>query len=448
MHSVGPSLALGRQCWQRAAFVFLAYKLSLKSRQHPPHIYSLSKVDCVEMRAHGVPAVAKAEKGVTCPPGSAAPKVAIPCVTMDIATTDGAAAAPAAMVAPAPNAGGWGVGGMRVVYCEATGGLGNQLFLAAAALAYARRTGREVRFRRTWPNPPRAPTAQENAMRYLFPQAAAGGTIQLMPGPGGSVMWPPSAQPGGSMAGAGPGWAVAPLAAPVAPPRGTFWHTIFIGLRQVGEAEWESAEKNLRSVEDFEAGYREIKPHPDLPSLLLKGYYQSPRYFNLAALRAQLFPASLWSYAYDLVREATSGVAVAFMHFRRGDYRNTPSVHNILSVGWYERASEEFKATVPFLIFAEPDEEKGVRADLAASRTLSKRVFYWVDHRIPDYLQLLMMAQCQLGGIVANSSFSAWAAYLLQPTATPIVAPTKWFANKSLALAADLALPSWTRIDN
>jgi len=55
-----------------------------------------------------------------------------------------------------------------------------------------------------------------------------------------------------------------------------------------------------------------------------------------------------------------------------------------------------------------------------------------------------MMAQCGEGGIVANSSFSAWAAYL-QPSCNTIVAPKQWFAIAKEALAADLCLPHWIR---
>lgn len=205
---------------------------------------------------------------------------------------------------------------------------------------------------------------------------------------------------------------------------------------------------------DYQPGYHALPDHKDdakdgkgVGNVQLFGYFQSPRYFDLAAVRDAMFPAALRLYAEQLLKESkgVNGGGVAFMHFRRGNYKGLQHVHNVLPLSYYEAASGEFGQHVRFMVFAEAEDAADIQQEIKQSAILSRRECVFVDSRIPDYLQLLMMAQCADGGIVANSSFSVWAAYL-QPACNTVVAPQKWFTKPDEAAAADLCLPHWIRL--
>jgi FkbM family methyltransferase len=280
------------------------------------------------------------------------------------------------------NGGNGGGGGW--VYSEVMGGLGNQLYMIAAALEYGLLTGRSCVFRRKW------------------------ATVELRP---------------------------------------PYWASLFMDLPQLSDQQWESKTKNAVPYVDLKPGYRTIPDYKDKPDVLVGGYFQSPKYFDLLRVKDRLFPKPLQTYAQRILQDTLSGfsASVAFMHFRRGDYKGLQHAHNILPMSYYERASGEFASNIRFLVFAEAEDMQAIQKEIAQSAVLSKRHIMYVDVRIPDYIQLLMMAHCPEGGIVANSSFSAWAAYL-HPISNTIVAPTKWFANQQESTLADLCLPSWIRI--
>lgn len=272
----------------------------------------------------------------------------------------------------------------KIVFCEGVGGLGNQLFLIAAALSYAERTKRTCVFRRTWP------------IRSDIKSTST-------------------------------------------PARDTYWHNLFINLPQTTL----TGLPGMDQYADWKPGFRAIPDLSDKKIVQLCGHFQSPKYFNLDKLKDLLFPKQLFNYAKTLLPPTS----FAFMHFRRGDYKHLQFCHNVLPLSYYEQASGLFSEHVKFLVFAEEEDMTTIQKEIAASPILSKRTIEFIDTKIPDYLQMLMMAQCPEGGIVANSSFSAWAAYL-QPTYNTIVAPTKWFTKPEEAKVADLHLPHWKRITN
>jgi hypothetical protein len=222
-------------------------------------------------------------------------------------------------------------------------------------------------------------------------------------------------------------------------PRSNHWHTLFMSLPQL---ESFSNVKMDTVHTDNDPGFRPIPDYNGKSNVLIQGYYQSPHYFDLAKIVDRLFPPAIRSYANRLLPPITS---LAFMHIRRGDYKHLTYFHNILPVSYYEQASGHFADHVHFLIFVEEEDVAAVRKEVHNSPVLSKRLTTFIDTKIPDYLQLLMMANCTAGGITANSSFSAWAAYL-HPKHNTIVAPKQWFADTIANRLADLALPHWTRI--
>jgi hypothetical protein len=70
----------------------------------------------------------------------------------------------------------------------------------------------------------------------------------------------------------------------------------------------------------------------------------------------------------------------------------------------------------------------------------------WIDNKLMSAAETLQLFRRCDGYIIANSSFSWWAA-MLSHTINPIViAPTKWFRN--LEDPVDLIPPSWLRVNS
>jgi hypothetical protein len=160
----------------------------------------------------------------------------------------------------------------------------------------------------------------------------------------------------------------------------------------------------------------------------LDGYYQSPRYFSELrpillkeyTLKAALPPAAS---AYQAKLRATASVSI---HVRRGDYATNPRVKKefgLCSIEYYTKAIEHIKATVPdptFFIFS--DDIPWVQEHLPLGYT----AVYVEGADLTDAIELSLMSQCQ-HNIIANSSFSWWAAWLNQNPAKHVVTPTPWF---------------------
>lgn len=176
----------------------------------------------------------------------------------------------------------------------------------------------------------------------------------------------------------------------------------------------------------------------------LTGYWQSPKYFDAYAedirklFSCQLSSTPTVKELQDYV-ESRPTVAV---HLRRGDYTSPKNLqkHGILPVEYYESAKarmEEFAPGCQYLVFSDDQAE-------------ARRIFsHWRHCRIAppqDHMDdLMLMRRCH-HAIIANSSFSWWGAWLGQREDRHVIAPHQWFARGSAALFSveDLFPLSWT----
>lgn len=128
------------------------------------------------------------------------------------------------------------------------------------------------------------------------------------------------------------------------------------------------------------------------------------------------------------------------LHVRRGDYINNSFYTNLSETEYYDDAIDLFP-DAKFLVFC-ADRQSGSNdnADMewCKKRFKGKRfAFYQGADEIKDFN---MMAGCTGGHIIANSSFSWWAAYV---SGNKTVAPSKWFTDPN----RKMPLPdSWIKI--
>jgi len=165
--------------------------------------------------------------------------------------------------------------------------------------------------------------------------------------------------------------------------------------------------------------------------IYLSGYWQSEKYFlNVSdALRKMITPSKpLDPKNADLVSTVQSCDSVA-VHIRRSDYTQT-GFFKTMDLDYYRRAFEAIgkKISNPrYFIFS--DDIAWSRQQLSDLKDVT-----FVDHNKGDhsFKDLLVMSACR-NQVIANSTFSWWAAWLNPSANKTVIAPQTWFHNTWLA---------------
>ena len=185
-------------------------------------------------------------------------------------------------------------------------------------------------------------------------------------------------------------------------------------------------------IGQFENQVREL---PD--DVFLDGYWQSESYFAGIhdILRDEYSPLIPMSAEDESTAGQMNRCQSISLHIRRGDYvTNTAAnaMHGMCDLDYYERAIRYMaeKLTEPaFFVFS--DDMQWVQENL-----LIDFPYYHVKHNstATDFQDLRLMSLCQ-HHIVANSSFSWWAAWLNPSAEKMVVRPKTWFVGLPQASA-------------
>ncbi len=178
---------------------------------------------------------------------------------------------------------------------------------------------------------------------------------------------------------------------------------------------------------------------------VLFGYFQSHRYFQdisekLGSELNGLFADSAVSHRiHDELRHPNS-VAV---HVRRGDYLDHPGLA-ICDEAYHRRAMDLMRKLVSnprFHIFSDdrewclrtftdPDTEVRDSGELAANPLHDLRLMSLASHHI-----------------IANSTYSWWAAWLGRKAGQRVIMPSRWNTGDCLVPINEKAMPDWLTID-
>lgn len=182
----------------------------------------------------------------------------------------------------------------------------------------------------------------------------------------------------------------------------------------------------------------------------LDGCWESWRYFEAIAgtLREDFQLATpLSAEARGLLEEQRSSETVS-VHVRRGDFVSDPrtrSIHGVLALDYYSRAIallRERLVAPRFLVFSDDPEwcrrEFAGMPDLLVPASCGK---------LPVHEDLFLMSQCQ-HHIIANSTFSWWAAWLGKNPARLVIAPSNFRTAFSDQQREDLYPAEWLPIEN
>lgn len=222
--------------------------------------------------------------------------------------------------------------------------------------------------------------------------------------------------------------------------------TVFVGSRSFLEKVRDNiAPYHLRKVfrEKHFHFYRNFFKLPN--GIYLKGYWQSEQYFSPAAdtIRREL---QLKEPLIQKVARFGQGLAKmnsVSVHVRRGDYTNPEvlRVHGVLPASYYDKAVSTFLQSDPsvsFFVFT--DDPDWVKANIR----IKNAHFVSGSESTTHYEDFYLMSKCR-HHIIANSSFSWWAAWLNNNPDKKVVAPRQWF-NEGPKDTQDLIPRGWTAL--
>ena len=203
----------------------------------------------------------------------------------------------------------------------------------------------------------------------------------------------------------------------------------------------------LVRVDDRQSGYDEAVFRLVTPTLLA-GYWQSPSYFEAVAaqVRSIVSHAAIACVRDCPLLDRIRGTDSVCVHVRRGDLVSNPEYASTYCV----QPSEYFAAALSRLpepagtrhYFVFSDDRKWPRDHLPLD---ADHVTYVCELGERDpWEDLALMMSCK-HFVIANSTFSWWAAWLGSSVDKCVVAPRRWLRNR-LEPPQDLIPPEWKLI--
>ena len=183
-------------------------------------------------------------------------------------------------------------------------------------------------------------------------------------------------------------------------------------------------------------------PHP----VYLTGFFQSYWYFEDIKLEIKerfRFTKPLGE-ANESIASVIKELDFVSIHIRRGDYiywNNLDASHVLCGMDYYEKALGLIRQKVKDCkIFVFTDDAEWVKTNLAFEYTLIEG-----NTGKNSWKDMYLMSLCKRN-IIANSTFSWWAAWLNSFDEKIVVAPKKWYGNKTNEEFRELCPPEWLRI--
>lgn len=191
---------------------------------------------------------------------------------------------------------------------------------------------------------------------------------------------------------------------------------------------------------------REILMCPD--NHYLSGFWQSEKYFK--RIRSTIITdfegreKKISRLNKSLADRINSTESVS-IHVRRTDYVTNSSAkvyHGVCSIQYYKKAMNHVEKKVKKPVYFVFSDDPVWAKDNIKSR--HKTIYISHNRGREAHEDIRLMSQCQ-HNIIANSSFSWWGAWLNQNKDKIVIAPKKWFADKSVD-SSDLIPEKWKRI--
>jgi len=183
------------------------------------------------------------------------------------------------------------------------------------------------------------------------------------------------------------------------------------------------------------------------PPITIVGYFQTWRYFqalNENGLVPEIAMKNPSPWFLDMNGQISSQGKILGIHVRRGDYVGNEGI-GTLSVSYYEEAAEELRSRGANwdAIWVFSDDSARVENEFTGSFGGKEKVVFIKPPLDSHAFESLLLLSRSPFIIIANSTFSWWAATLGNPDKA-IVCPSKWFAQIEDPL--DLYPQNWIRV--
>jgi len=230
--------------------------------------------------------------------------------------------------------------------------------------------------------------------------------------------------------------------------RPPYWDSVFKRLKEGLDPSLKPGSLTRYMEEGFH--YSPLTQQKD--NFILFGYFQSYKYFDkhAEAIHKKLnirFEQEMVRTQYLSLKRSIS------LHFRIGDYTNVQMHYALLKDDYYSKAIQTIidrtqKADWDIIYFCEEKDNAPVRHRLyKIKKQFPNLSFHKASDELKDWEQLVLMS-CSDHNIIANSTFSWWAAYLNKNPEKVVCYPKKWFgvANRDKD-TKDLCPPEWICVD-
>ena len=159
------------------------------------------------------------------------------------------------------------------------------------------------------------------------------------------------------------------------------------------------------------------QPLPEEKDLLLKGYFQSEKYFDEELVK-HLFEIDIENETYIQKKYGhilqLNPVAI---NVRRGDYLRLEYMHPVCRMSYFSKAMTHFEEETPFLIISD---------DIVwCKKHFKGNNLYFIDDE-PPLIDLYLQSMCA-HNIISNSTFSWWGAWLNPNPDKKVIFPSPWF---------------------
>jgi hypothetical protein len=176
------------------------------------------------------------------------------------------------------------------------------------------------------------------------------------------------------------------------------------------------------------------------PAFIL-GYFQNKKNIEVVknSIILPIIPKTV-SSKFEQEYRSISEIDIISIHVRLGDYKNETNTIGNLSESYYLKAQDHFEASHPgskYLIFT--NDPYSLVRDYPVLLSRKCNSVFNPEIKMSDIEEFSLMSACN-GHIIANSTFSYWAAALSKDSKM-VIRPSKWF--KELSEPRDLFPDHW-----
>lgn len=183
--------------------------------------------------------------------------------------------------------------------------------------------------------------------------------------------------------------------------------------------------------------------------VLFDGYWQSYKYIDTIEeeLREKFIFRDSRLFELEAYKHIINTNSVS-LHIRKGDYLQGKNalIYEVCTMDYYINAINLISNNVEspvFFVFS--NDLEWAKENLKVPEKIELRFVdnsYYKDSAIAD---LFLMSKCK-NNIIANSTFSWWAAWLNYSKRKIVIAPKKWYVGKLNNVTVDLIPQTWIRL--